>query len=160
MTPRFIITSISIACAALVAGCANDGGTALSTASVAPEKVALAPRVDPACVTLASHIDTLHKEGTVDRLEKAAAGKTASVQVKRTALAKQAELNKANADYQAKCGPQLPAAQTAQAAPASAQVAPIAAAATSAAAGQAKTVATSAAKSAATTAAKAAVSGN
>lgn len=165
MTPRtitkFATTSALFAAAALAAGCANDGSTALSTASVAPDKVAAAPRVDPACVTLASQIDTLRKEGAVERLEKAAAGKTASVQVKRTSLAKQAELNKANADFQTKCGPQMPKAQTAQAAPAAAlaaapgaaaQVAPVAATATQAATTAATAAATSQAKSAATAA--------
>ena len=104
--------------AALLAGCANDGNSALSTASVAPDKVAMAQKVDPQCVSLTSQIDTLRKEGAVERLEKAAAGKGKSVQVKRESLAKQAELNKANADFQAKCGPKMPQAQTAQAAPA------------------------------------------
>ena len=124
MTPRTITTSALFALAAFSAGCANDGSNALSTASVAPDKVAQAPKVDPACVSLASQIDTLRKEGAVERLEKAAEGKTSSVQVKRASLAKQAELNKANADFQAKCGPQMPKAQTAQAAP---QAAPAAA---------------------------------
>ena len=41
------------------------------------------------------------------------AGKSANVQVKRASLAKQAELNKANSDFQAKCGPPIPRAQTA-----------------------------------------------
>jgi hypothetical protein len=44
-------------------------------------------------------------------LEKAAAGK-GTVKVKREALAKQAELNRTYADYQAKCSVKLP--QTAQ----------------------------------------------
>lgn len=131
MSVRKIGPIAILALAALSGGCANDG-SGLATASVAPDKVALAPKVDPVCASLASQIDTLRKEGTVDRLEKAAAGKTANVQVKRTSLAKQAELNKANADFQTKCGPQLPKAQTAQAAPAAAiagaQSAPVAAA--------------------------------
>ncbi|MEQ1651044.1 MAG: hypothetical protein ABL897_01000 [Hyphomicrobium sp.] len=129
MTPRTLGTMALFAMAAMAAGCANDG-SALSTASVAPDKVAQAPKVDPACATLASQIDGLRKEGAVERLEQAATGKGKSVQVQRTSLAKQAELNKANADFQAKCGPKLP--QTAQAAPAAAQVAPVAAAAASA----------------------------
>ncbi len=103
------------AVSAVLAGCSNSGAP-LATASVAPEKQAVAaPRVDPACLALASQIDGLRTEGSVERLEKAAAGKTASVQVKRASLAKQAELNKANADFQAKCGPLIPRAQTAAA---------------------------------------------
>lgn len=120
----------------LGAGCANN--STLSTAGIAPEKVASqqAAKVDPACVSLASQIETLRKDGAAERLEKAATGKGASVQVKRATLAKQSELNKANADFQMKCGPKIPAPQTAQTAPAapvtttanaaSAQVAPIA----------------------------------
>ncbi len=139
MTLRFNTSfAAAILAGALGAGCANDGN--LSTAGISPEKAAMqqAAKVDPACVSLASQIDTLRKEGAVDRLEKAAEGKGASVKVKRTSLAKQAELNKANADFQMKCGPKIPAAQTAQTAPAApasttanaaaAQVAPIAAA--------------------------------
>lgn len=126
MTSR-ILTSLSVmTLAALTAGCSADGGTALSTASVAPDKVA-AVKIDPVCLSLASQIDSLRAEGSVDRLEKAAAGKSSNVQVKRTSLAKQAELNKANADFQAKCGPKIPAAQTAHSAvPAAAHVAPVA----------------------------------
>lgn len=137
----------------LAAGCANDG--TLTTAAITPKpaesKVAA---VDPACATLASQIDTLRKDGSVERLEKAAAGKGKSVEVKRDALAKQAELNKANAEFQAKCGPKLPAATTAQAAPAPAGTATAAAskAATSAAPAPAPAVQPTAAASAQQTA--------
>jgi hypothetical protein len=164
MTPRTFTTSILFAFAAVSAGgCASDNAS-LATASVAPEKVAAAPKVDPVCVTLASQIDTLRKEGTVERLEKASSGKTANVQVKRASLAKQAELNKANADFQAKCGPQMPKAQTAQAAPAQAATAqaataapaPVAQAAAAPSAAQAANTVTDQAKAAAVTAAKAA----
>ncbi len=142
-----ILTLLAVAAAA--GGCSNNAGPTLATASVAPEKVA-AQKVDPACVSLASQIDTLRNEGAVERLEKASTGKTARVQVKRASLVKQAELNKANADFQMKCGPQIPKAQTAQATPApAAQVAPIAATATDAATQQAKSSATKAAVQAA-----------
>jgi hypothetical protein len=109
--------TISILAFAAVAGGCADGNNLLTTASVAPEKVAGAPKIDPACIALSNQIDTLRKDGAVERLEKASAGKSASVQVKRASLAKQAELNKANADFQTKCGPQIPQAQTAQVAP-------------------------------------------
>ena len=138
MTSRFkTLISAAVLAAALGAGCANDG--TLSTAGISPEKAAMqqAAKIDPACVALVGQIDTLRKEGAVERLEKAADGKGASVKVQRTSLAKQAELNKANADFQIKCGPKIPAAQSAQTAPAApasttakaaaAQVAPIAA---------------------------------
>ncbi len=98
--------------AAMTGGCANSGFD-LSTASIiTPE----ATKADPACATLASQINTLKADGTIDRLEKAADGKGAKVSVKRTALQKQAELNKAYGEFQARCTPggagQVAAAQT------------------------------------------------
>lgn len=120
MTARAVVhISIAGLAALWAAGCSNDMAT-LSTSSVAPQTVA-APRVDPACAALAAHIDTLKAEGSPERLEKMAAGKSASVQVKRASLAKQAELNRANADFQAKCS-LIPRPQTAAvAAPAAVQ---------------------------------------
>jgi hypothetical protein len=108
------------AAAILLAACASDtGGGLFSTASVVPPamEAPMAPKakVDPQCVTLASQIDNLRKEGTIDRLEKVAAGKGDKVQVKRTAIAKQAELNKANAEFQVKCAPRIPMNQEAAA---------------------------------------------
>lgn len=104
--------------AALALGaCAGDSmPNMFQTASVAPpsEQTATAAatprvsRIDPACVTLAGQIETLRKDGSIERLEKVAAGKGDSVQVKRASVAKQAELNKANAEFQTKCGPRLP----------------------------------------------------
>lgn len=118
----------------LVAGCANNGD--LSTAAITAENTAAAaPKVDPMCVTLAHQIETLRQDGAVEKLEKASTGKGAQVKVKRELLAKQAELNKANADYQTRCTPQLlRSQQSAQAVPqgAAAQAAPIAAAPSSA----------------------------
>ena len=151
----FGILAALVSAAAACGGCANDGSNPLSTASVVPDKAPaaqqMAAKVDPVCVSLSSQIDTLRKDEAVGRLEKASAGKSASVQVKRASLMKQAELNKANADFQSKCGPKIPAAQTAQAAPATvpgaAQVAPVMAAA--AATTQAKAAATKAVTSAA-----------
>lgn len=139
---------IPLAVALATVGCAQ-GANSLSTASVATgnDKVATAAgKVDPACVTLASQIETLRNEGTIDKLEKASSGKSANVQIKRAALAKQAELNKANADFQTRCGPSIPKAQTAAATP-------VPAAATSAvqqaASNVAQTAATTAIKNAA-----------
>jgi hypothetical protein len=89
---------------ALMCGCANSGFD-LSTASVTPEKTA---QTDPVCASLASEINTLKGDGTIDKLEKAADGKGAKVSVKRTALQKQAELNKAYGQFQTRCGPPVP----------------------------------------------------
>jgi hypothetical protein len=105
---------------ALMCGCANSGFD-LSTASVTPEKTA---KTDPVCASLASEINTLKGDGTIDKLEKAADGKGAKVSVKRTALQKQAELNKAYGQFQTRCGPPVPnqvAAQQAAQSPAPAQ---------------------------------------
>lgn len=88
--------------------CSTDGLLGGTTTSALPEK----PKVDPACVTLASQIDTLRKEGAADRVAEAAKGKGATVTVKRDSLAKVAELNKANAEFQMKCGTVAPAAAT------------------------------------------------
>ena len=138
MTPRILKSLSVMAVAALAAGCSADGNSALSTASVTPEKTAVASKVDPACIALSSQIDTLRNEGSVDRLAKAAEGKSSSVQVKRTSLAKQAELNKVYADVQTRCGPKIPAAHTAQVTPQpnaqAAQAAPAATATANAAA--------------------------
>jgi hypothetical protein len=103
--------------AGLACGCANSGFD-LSTGSVTPDKSATALKTDPVCVSLANQINTIKGDGTIERLEKAAAGKSAKVQVKREALQKQAELNKANTDFQTRCGPAIPKQVATQATPA------------------------------------------
>jgi hypothetical protein len=123
-----------LAVAVLAAGCAGgDMPSLMSTASVAPAAEDVAPkresRVSAECVTLANQIQALRSDGTIDRLEKSAAGPGANVQVKRTAVAKQAELNKANADFQTRCAPRIPTSTTAAVSPASAPAATVAAAA-------------------------------
>ena len=121
----------TIAAAAAAGGCANDGGPGLfSTGALGDTKTVAAakPAIDPACGTLAAQIDKLHQDGSVDRLEKAADGKTPDVKVKRASLATQAQLNKVNADFIAKCGPNLP--KTAMATPATPVPAKVAQAAT------------------------------
>ena len=111
-----LLVVATLSAALLTGACSSDGGLlGGTTTSALPEK----PKVDPACVTLASQIDTLRKEGVADRVEQAAKGKGATVSVKRDSLAKVAELNKANAEFQQKCGTVAPAAATlAPAAPA------------------------------------------
>lgn len=143
---------VAIAAAAFMGGCANDGNVlgGLTTASLAsePEAVAKADsKVDPQCAALVTKIDTLRKEGTPERIEKASTGKGATAQVKRQSLAKITELDKANAEYQARCSKLTPAQQAAL------QVKPAAAAAPSAdaQAEQAKQQATQAANQKTTT---------
>jgi hypothetical protein len=118
----------ALAFAALAGGCANDGPGLFTTGSLSEQTSMTKTSLDPACVTLASQIDGLRKEGTVERLEKAADGKTSTVTVQRASLTKQAQLNKANADFIAKCGPVLPKATVAAATIPAAAAAPIAAA--------------------------------
>lgn len=80
--------------------------------------MAAAPKTDPACYSLAQRIDMLRKDGLTDRLEKASVGKSSTVAVKRESLAQAAELDKANAEFQAKCSTLgVRPATTAQAAP-------------------------------------------
>jgi hypothetical protein len=122
MDCRFFRLVPLIAAAVLLGACASDSPGLLPTASVtAPEEPApkRETRVSAECISLGNQIQALRSEGSIDRLEKVAAGKGDAVQVKRSALAKQAELNKVNAEFQAKCGPRLPATTTAAAAPAS-----------------------------------------
>jgi hypothetical protein len=124
--------------AAALGGCSSSGdglfGNAFTTqaingsASTNAQAVAAATtKTDPACYTLAQRIDMLRKDGITDRLEKASVGKSTSVQVKRASLAQAAELDKANAEFQARCSTlprpvqttaAIPAAQVAGAAPA------------------------------------------
>lgn len=112
----------------LLAGCSSDGGllgSSLTTQSIGTNPsgtaVAAAPKVDPACYSLQQKIDTLRKDGLTERLEKAASGgKSTNVSVKRTSLAQAAELDKANAEFQAKCstfGPRPVQAAAAQVTP-------------------------------------------
>lgn len=107
----------------LLAGCSSGGGLfgsdPLTTQSIStnPSAMAAAPKIDPACYTIAQRIETLRREGVTERLEKASTGKSSTVAVKRTSLAQAAELDRANAEFQAKCstfGPR-PAQAAAQA---------------------------------------------
>lgn len=120
-----------------LAGCAADGGLMPTGSIDSAAKTQKVAAVDPACVALTNQIDTIKKEGAIEGLEKAATGKGASVKVKRDALSKQTELNRLNADFQAKCGPKIPAGQQAAAVQVPA-VTPIAAAPAAAAAAPAK----------------------
>lgn len=111
-----------VALAASVCGCAN-GGFDIPTGSITPQQTAA--KSDPVCASLASQINTLKADGAIERLEKAADGKTSKVSVKRASLQKQTELNKAYEQFQTRCGPALPnqvaAQQPAQQSPVAAQ---------------------------------------
>jgi hypothetical protein len=105
----FSKVGLVVAAAVLACGCAENGSLDLSTASIAPQQA----KTDPICASLAGQINSLKADGTIGKLEEAADGKTAKVSVKRTALQKQAELNKAYEQFQSRCGPPAPAGQTA-----------------------------------------------
>ncbi|MEQ1650254.1 MAG: hypothetical protein ABL898_16870 [Hyphomicrobiaceae bacterium] len=128
---RALKSSLPILAALALTACAQDGTGLISTGTLGSQAAVTETKapVDPQCLTLATEIDTLKNEGSTARLEKVADGKSGTVSVKRASLAKQAQLNKANADFITKCGPNLPrtAAVAPQAAPVDA--APIQAAA-------------------------------
>jgi hypothetical protein len=93
--------------AALIAsGCANDGSlSGLNTSSIDSGSTTTASKQDPACLTLAAQIEALNRDGTADKVSKAAAKK---YKLKTEDLAKADELNKANTEFQAKCSPYPP----------------------------------------------------
>jgi hypothetical protein len=101
---------------ALLGGCAGDNsegglfttgalGDQQATAKVEPVKV------DPACIALTSRIEGLRKEGIADKVEKASAKKYKMTQAD---LSKADQLNKANAEFQARCSQLSPKPTTAQ----------------------------------------------
>lgn len=125
--------SAKLACAAfgvtMLVGCSSGSGLfgntlttqSIGMASSGPAATAaatpVAGKIDPACYTIAQRIETLRKEGVTDRIEKASVGKSATVAVKRASLAQAAELDKANAEFQARCstlGPRPMQAATGQ----------------------------------------------
>jgi len=90
-----------------LAGCSGDGegflGTSFTTGALGTQ--ATAPEVDAACVSLASRIETLRKEGVADKIEKAAAKKYKMTQAD---LTKADQLTKASADFQLRCSTIMP----------------------------------------------------
>jgi hypothetical protein len=95
----------------MLTGCAGDGSDNIFTTGALGSGHSEA-KVDPACVTLASRIDTLRKEGIADKIEKAAAKKYKMTQAD---LGKADQLNKSNAEFQVRCSTVAP--MTAQLAP-------------------------------------------
>lgn len=110
MTPLGRLIPASLIAVGLLSACSGDmsqlfSQNPLTTAALSPPQQAAAPApiVSPTCVALNSRIDSLRREGVADRAAQAASGKTATVQVKRSSLAKLDELDRANAEFQAKC---------------------------------------------------------
>jgi hypothetical protein len=105
----FVLVSV------MLAGCAQDGTLltgSLNTASI--DQTQQQPKQNPLCVTLASQIEALNKEGVSAKLSKAAAKK---YKLKQSDLAKADELNKANGEFQAKCSEYPPAPVVAETEP-------------------------------------------
>ncbi len=150
MRLMIIIAATGFVAAALLAGCANNDGLGLTTASLEPTRTAAKPSIDPACVTLAAKINEARAEGTPGRVADVAnaENKPRIVNIKRTSLAKVAELDAMNKDFQARCST-VPT-QTAAAAPTPVNAAanPARTAVTNAAANAAQTAATNAATTA------------
>jgi hypothetical protein len=94
----------------LLAGCAADGSDIFTTGALGTQ----AAGPDPQCVTLASRIETLRKEGIGDKIEKAAAKKYKTTHAD---LTKADQLTKANADFQLRCSTIMPSPITAEPAP-------------------------------------------
>ncbi len=84
----------------LLAGCADGNDGIFTTGSLTGPQSAAAEKADPMCVTLASRIATLRKDGIPDKIEKAAAKRYKMTQAD---LAKADQLTKADAEFQARC---------------------------------------------------------
>jgi hypothetical protein len=118
----------------MLAGCAMEGNDSIFTTGSLTGGQASAEKADPVCITLASRIETLRKEGIQDKIEKAAAKR---YKMTHADLGKADQLNKANAEFQARCStvtpkPTTAAAETAPPAEPAAKAAPKKAAKTSA----------------------------
>jgi len=97
--------------ALLLVGCADGDGNILTGSLTGPTADA---KADPACVTLASRIETLRKEGIPDKIEKAAARR---YKLTKSDLTKADQLTKTNAELQARCSSVPPKTNTAEVTP-------------------------------------------
>ena len=102
----------------MLAGCAGDDNEGIFTTGAlgTSQTAAAEPKVDPACLTLASRIEGLRKEGVSDKIEKAAVKKYKMTQAD---LAKADQLTKANAEFQLRCSTVAPGSVQASSIPAS-----------------------------------------
>lgn len=105
-----LVSGLLLGCALALGGCAADGTSLLTTGSLGGNdaKVAESDRISPECMKLMAKIQELRQEGTPDRVEKISNGKGATVNIKRSALAKLTELDKANTEFQMKCSKLAP----------------------------------------------------
>ena len=119
--------SLIVMATSLLGACSSNPTLFGTEPPVTTQSVATRPQVDPACVALNSKIESLRHEGAADRVAKAASGKSATVNVKRTSLAKVAELDATNKEFQNRCSTIQPAPMQ-SAAMTQAPAAPVAAA--------------------------------
>jgi len=104
-------SALLVACiGSILMGCAQDGKSLLTTGSTTPDPKLAATPIDAACLALQNRIALLQDEGTIERVEKAAAGQTPTVVIKRAALSKVAELNQANDEFRSRCSKLPPVA--------------------------------------------------
>jgi hypothetical protein len=97
----------------LLAGCADGSDGLFTTGSLTGGGQSDA-KADPACMTLASSIEALRKDGIPDKIEKAAAKRYKMTQAD---LGKADQLTKANAEFQTRCSTVKTAPVTAEATP-------------------------------------------
>ncbi|HKD57011.1 MAG TPA: hypothetical protein VKD45_05830 [Hyphomicrobiaceae bacterium] len=97
--------------AVALVGCAGEGESFFTTGALGTSAEA---KLDPMCVTLATRIETLRKEGVAEKIEKAAAKKYKMTQ---SDLNKADQLTKANADFQLRCSTVMPKSATIDPAP-------------------------------------------
>ncbi len=109
--------AIALVGAALLAGCAEDSSVFSGTSNLTTASVGETQKSDPACVSLASQIESLKKEGIADRVAQASIKK---YKLTTADLTKADQLNRSNTEFQAKCSVVKPttASQSAAVAPA------------------------------------------
>jgi len=113
MRPIQILTSAGVTVALALAGCSGGSGNGLlTTSSIEQQAAAAKPTIDPVCASLSNQINATRQEGTPARVNAVSTGKTRMVTIKRASLAKVAELDRLNREFQAKCS-KLPVRQTA-----------------------------------------------
>jgi hypothetical protein len=88
-------------------GCAGTENF-FTTGALGSNTAASEPKLDPACVTLASRIETLRREGLAEKIEKAAAKKYKLTQAD---VVKIDQLTKSNSEYQLRCSTIMPPTQ-------------------------------------------------
>mgnify|MGYP001815732832 CR=1 FL=1 len=100
-----LVAASGLVAAGFLGGCATDSDLGLTTASLAPTENAKKTSVHPACIALAAKISDARAEGTPDRFAKVATAENKSriVSIKRDSLAKVAELDALNKQFQARC---------------------------------------------------------